>query len=235
VVSSPGFVQGYFNSVQGYDGPAVVWENRICAFDHYPPAIVRSDLKANTERKIRVGYVGGMRCTRSLEILSELADRLHDDVEIHLHGYMSSLIPAQLQNSITNKGNVTYHGRYTHPQDLAGIYAGIDVVWAGDLSDGLNSRLLLPNRIYEGGHYGAVPIAPNNTEVASWVSQHSFGYTIDEPLQASLIALLGNLTLHQIEEKRQLLGAAPSFIFCEDRFETRKLLDQLLYTAKINC
>ena len=53
-----------------------------------------------------------------------------------------------------------FDGAYRNPEDLAAIYGEVHFSWAIDFfEEGLNSSWLLPNRLYEGCRYGAVPIA----------------------------------------------------------------------------
>ena len=76
--------------------------------------------------------------------------------------------------------NMTFSGRYRSPEDLAGIYDNLDVVWAGDFMEaGYNSVWLLPNRIYEGGYYCTPSIAPSRTQTAAWLTQHDCCILVD--------------------------------------------------------
>ena len=85
------------------------------------------------------------------------------------------------QQDIAGLANVQFGGRYAWPDDLASLYGGVDLVWAGDFHDaGANSRWLLPNRLYEGGYYAAPPVAPADSETARWMKEHLWGTIIPD-------------------------------------------------------
>ena len=87
--------------------------------------------------------------------------------EIVMHGMPALTEIPDFHHRIQGLTNVDYHGRYRAPEDLARIYAGLDLVWAGDFMEaGYNSVWLLPNRLYEGGYYAVPPIAPAGTQTA---------------------------------------------------------------------
>jgi len=116
-------------------------------------------------RPLHLGWVGNLRCKRSLDLLAEVADKLGDKVHIHLHGIPARTEIPVFEPVIDARPNMTYHGRYKSPEDLSSIYENLDVVWAGDFMEaGHNSVWLLPNRIYEGGYYGVPSIAPTGTQ-----------------------------------------------------------------------
>jgi succinoglycan biosynthesis protein ExoL len=95
---------------------------------------------------------------------------------------------------IAKHPNMTYHGRYKSPEDLASLYGGLDLVWAGDFMEaGFNSVWLLPNRVYEGGYYCVPSIAPAGTQTANWVSDRKGGFIVEEPLDQTLPALVTGL------------------------------------------
>ena len=126
---------------------------------------------------------------------------------------------------------MTYHGRYNAPADLAGIYAGLDAVWAGDFMEaGANSVWLLPNRIYEGGYFAVPPIAPTGTQTAAWIEARGTGITLAEPLEETLPALLGELIAEPapLAAARARLAALDSAVFVEPRGHLAGLIGKAL-------
>jgi len=107
---------------------------------------------------------------------------------------------------------MTYHGRYRSPEDLAGIYRTLDLVWAGDFMEaGHNSVWLLPNRIYEGGYYAVPSVAPAGTETAAWIEAQNVGFTLAEPLEEAVPKFLSDLgkDQDQLEHyKKELISKA---------------------------
>ncbi|MEL6857326.1 MAG: glycosyl transferase [Pseudomonadota bacterium] len=189
VTSSPGFLKHYFEVHHAGKYTAYLVENRLAAgFDY---GARPSAPKQGRPDKLRLGWVGMLRCQRSLDLMCDLADRFPEQLEIRLHGIPGRTEIAEFEPVIEPRANIIFAGRYKSPEDLAEIYANIDVVWAGDFMDaGYNSVWLLPNRIYEGGYYGVPAIAPKETETGNWIADRSLGFTLDEPLEDTLPSLI---------------------------------------------
>lgn len=195
VVSSPGFIRNHFERRYPGDYRAFLVENRLAPGASYGArACERKSKPSPGAEPLRLGWVGNLRCRRSFELLCDLADRFPVRLEIYLHGVPARTEIPVFEPLIEARPNMHYHGRYRSPEDLAAIYDRLDVVWAGDFMEaGYNSVWLLPNRIYEGGYYCTPSIAPAGTETAAWLERHQCGFIIDEPLQASLPELIGQL------------------------------------------
>ncbi|MCA8899821.1 MAG: hypothetical protein KDA53_01075 [Hyphomonas sp.] len=192
VVSSPAYLRNHFEPHYAGTYTAALVENRLATGADYGPRPKGAAPLANG--RLRLGWVGVLRCQRSFDLLCALADRFPDTLEIHLHGLPARSEIAVFEPEIDARANMTYHGRYRSPEDLAGIYAGLDLVWAGDFMEaGFNSVWLLPNRIYEGGYYATPAIAPAGTETAAWVEARRAGFVLAEPLDDSLAGLVSDL------------------------------------------
>jgi len=189
VVSSPSFIKHHFERYYPGDYKAVLVENRLAAGAEYGP---RPNGKVAVQgepnkQPLRIGWVGILRCQRSLDLLCKVADALQDKVEIRLHGIPARTEIAVFEPEIEKRANMQYFGRYKSPEDLADIYSGLDVVWAGDFMEaGYNSVWLLPNRIYEGGYYATPAIAPKGTQTADWLAENACGGACAEPLEETL-------------------------------------------------
>ena len=189
IVSSPGFIENHFARYYPGDFTPYIVENRLATGADYGvrPASQRSPDDAT----LQVGWIGKLRCKRSLDLLANVADKLGDRVHIHLHGIPARTEIPVFEPIIDARPNMTFHGRYRSPEDLAEIYRPLDVVWAGDFMEaGQNSVWLLPNRIYEGGYYAVPPIAPAKTQTASWIMEKKVGYSVPEPLEETLPTLI---------------------------------------------
>ena len=215
VVSSPGFIRNHFEKRYPGDYRAFVVENRLAAGAAYG---ARTSSARSTGGRLRLGWVGNLRCQRSLDLLCQLADEFPDDLEVRLHGLPARTEIPVFEPVIEARANVTYFGRYRSPEDLAGIYDGLDVVWAGDFMEaGYNSVWLLPNRIYEGGYYCTPSIAPAETETAAWLDQHGCGFVLDEPLGQTLRELVARLIDDRapIAERASVLAGLPQETFIQ--------------------
>ncbi|HAY06826.1 MAG TPA: hypothetical protein PKV67_08375 [Hyphomonas sp.] len=221
VVSSPGFIRNHFERRYPGDFRAFLVENRLAPnTDYGHRACERKSAPEPPVRPLRLGWVGNLRCQRSLDLLCQLADRFPDTLEIRLHGLPARTEIAEFEPVINARANMTYFGRYRAPEDLAGIYDALDVVWAGDFMEaGYNSVWLLPNRIYEGGYYCTPSIAPAGTETAAWLEGHKCGFILDEPLADTLPALLAELIVDRspIAQRAAALARLPEETFIQPK------------------
>ncbi|MEZ6013345.1 MAG: hypothetical protein R3C08_15910 [Hyphomonas sp.] len=229
VVSSPAFLRNHFECHYPGRYRAVLVENRLAAgADYGPRPVVRPVMP---DGKLRLGWVGILRCQRSLDLLCRLADTFPDRLEIHLHGIPARKEIPVFEPEIDARANMTFHGRYKSPEDLAGIYSGLDVVWAGDFMEaGYNSVWLLPNRIYEGGYYATPAIAPAGTETAAWIAARSAGFILSEPLEETLAALVSALLADgtRISEYAARLSSCPATDFVQPHGFLSDVLEGLL-------
>lgn len=218
-VSSPGFLSGYFVPQQGYCGPVALIENKLW-FDGAPPArptpIDRGD-RGDRDGPITLGWVGSIRCRASLCILTETARRLGPRVRIAVHGNLHRHALGDIDGAIAGLDNITFHGPYRYPDDLARIYGACDAVWAQDLwQRGGNSDWLLPNRIYEASWFGCPSIAVADTETGRRVAADGLGFTLPEPTPDALVDLLSRLDRGALRSASDRLLAMD-----DDRFRLR--------------
>ena len=231
VVSSPGFLKNHFDRYYAGDFKAFLVENRLSA-DRDMGARPEPDAQNGAgQDKLVIGWVGMLRCQRSLDLLCQLADAFPDTLEVRLHGIPARTEIPVFEPEIDKRPNMTFHGRFQSPEDLRGIYDALDVVWAGDFMEaGFNSVWLLPNRIYEGGYYATPSIAPAGTETAEWIIRNECGFVIDEPLEESLPNLISKLASDrgQIRIYRERLAALPDSTFIQPPGFLRSVIDRTL-------
>ena len=218
IVSSPGFLKNYFEVRHRGRYTAHVIENRLAAGSDYGPRPVEVVLSRPPEEPLRIGWVGVLRCARSLDLLIGVAKQLGSRVRIEMHGRPAPTEVPDFHEKIAGLANICFHGAYQSPADLAGIYAGIDILWAGDFMEaGYNSVWLLPNRLYEGGYYAVPPIAPAKTQTATWIETNDVGFSAPEDLALTLPALAARLALDRaaIAARRASLLALPTETFVQ--------------------
>jgi len=228
VVSSPGFLRNHFELHHHGRYKPFLLENRLAAGADYGPRPSRA--RAHTG-PLQLGWLGMLRCRRSLDLLLKVAREAGPSVHIHLHGVPALTEIADFHARIAGVANLTFHGRYRSPEDLANIYAGLDVVWAGDFMEaGFNSAWLLPNRIYEGGFYGVPAIAPAGTQTASWIEARGAGFTLPENLATTLPGLILGLAANgsPVAVRRKRLLDLPASTFVAPRGELASLINQAL-------
>ncbi len=230
IVSSPAFLNHYFERYHKDLYTAALVENRLtpAALDNRP---ARDAAPINPSAPLRIGWVGILRCQRSLDLLCGLADRFEGEIEIKLHGKPARTEIPVFEPVIERRLNMTYFGPYRAPEDLPEIYTGLDLVWAGDFMEaGFNSVWLLPNRIYEGGFYQTPPICVSGTQTAAWVSDKQAGFCLAEPLETTLANLIEQLIADRsaIDVRHDRLRALPEEVFIQPKGMLARIIDGFL-------
>lgn len=228
VVSSPGFIRNHFEPHHHGRYKPFLLENRLAAGADYGSRPSRARAQAGP---LQLGWIGMLRCRRSLNLLLKVAREAGPRVHIHLHGVPALTEIPDFHARIAAVANLTFHGRYRSPEDLADIYRGLDVVWAGDFMEaGFNSAWLLPNRIYEGGYFGVPAIAPAGTQTASWIEARGAGFTLPENLATTLPGLILELAANgsPVAIRRKRLLDLPASTFVAPRGELAGLINQAL-------
>jgi hypothetical protein len=175
----------------------------------------------------KIGWFGAIRCRQSLQILSDLVRHSDGAVEVIIRGK-----PAldQFEEFIRTTGEtpgLAYHGPYDEA-DLATIYGAVHFTWAIDRFEaGQNSAWLLPNRLYEGGLYGAVPLVEAGVETGRFVRQNNIGVALANPLPQSLARFFATLTPARYQELAIASAAVPRDIWVCDRQDCQALVDFL--------
>ncbi len=231
VVSSPGFIENHFARHHRGRYHAELVENRLAAGADYGPRPPTAQPPSPASAPLRIGWVGVLRCARSLDLLLDLANRAGPAVEIHLHGMPALNEIPDFHERVKGVDNLTFHGRYRSPEDLAAIYGGLDVVWAGDFMEaGYNSVWLLPNRIYEGGYFAVPAIAPAGTQTAKWILEAGAGFALEEDLTRTLPELIGQLAADRapIGATRARLLELPAARFIQPHGLLKRILDEAL-------
>jgi glycosyltransferase involved in cell wall biosynthesis len=215
VTTSPGFIRNYFEPVQGHRGEIFLLENKVYPSGGLPPAMAGDRGPVAAGRPWVIGCFGALRCPRSLEIMHALALELGDRVRFVLRGYPAGTLAGDFEKLLGGLPNFQFGGAYLYPDELAGMYAGIDLNWAFDMSDpNGNSAWLLPNRIYEGGCFGIPVIGAKGTETGNWIEENQLGWTFDEPLEEHLAEFIRSLSRAGWQGMKARCAAHPREEFC---------------------
>jgi hypothetical protein len=185
IVSSPAFVESYFKPVHGAALPPVsLIENKM----------LRAELQDLPDPPARppgppwrIGWYGVLRCRLSLLLLLELARACPGQIIVELRGRPARSAIPDFDDLLNGAPHVTFRGGYDRRTDLARLYQDVHFTWGLDFYEsGQNSVWLLPNRLYEGGAHGAVPIADAAVATGQWLARHGAGILLDEPFGQSL-------------------------------------------------
>ena len=229
ITSSPAFVRNYFTP-RGFAAPIRLVENKVLVLAEDCPHAAAP--KRRSGPPWRIGWFGMIRCRKSLEILSSVARDLGGAVEVVIRGRPSDAVFGNFDEAIAGKPHVSYLGPYRNPADLGEIYEDVHFVWAVDYYESdQNSAWLLPNRIYEGTFYGAVPIGLAKVETGGWLKQHAVGVVANEPLQAWLIGFFRNLDEDGYTNLAKAVAVLPREMVVADREDCRKLVEAVCPSA----
>jgi succinoglycan biosynthesis protein ExoL len=222
IVSSPDFMNNYFKTQQQYSGPWYLLENKVAAGQW------QSDINTDPPSAPPwvIGWFGRLRCRKSLDILSMIAERLGDHVFIDIRGLPSEqdLPVAAINEAVARHPNMRYGGVYSSPCDLSHVYGKVHFSWCIDFLDtGTNSDWLLPNRLYEGGLFAVPAFTRAGTAAARKVEADGIGVAFDEPLEEGIGKFLKGLRFTDYESLRGRVRELPRSKFVDSQ-DTKELL-----------
>lgn len=225
LTSSPAFVREYFEKRHISSCPVYIIENKVYVPEDVPLlARPRSD-----SLPWKIGWFGAIRCRKSLQILSHLARSANGDIEVIIRGKPSYDQFDDFDAQVSIAPHVRFEGPYKNPGDLERIYNDVHFTWAIDMfEEGLNSTWLLPNRIYEGGRYGSVPIAQRDVETGQYLSRLGLGVVLNNPLEQNLEKFFSTLTPSLYENLLMKSKYPPSSTWTIDRKDAEHLVQRIL-------
>jgi succinoglycan biosynthesis protein ExoL len=194
LTSSPAFVSGYFDTLSSIRLPARLVENKM--LETTEAAATGPDAPPRPPGPPWIiGWFGMIRCSKSLDILINLAKQNEGKVEIVIRGRPDLNQFDNFHKTVSEAHGVKFLGPYRNPEDLPAMYHGVHFNWAIDMfEEGLNSSWLLPNRLYEGGAFASVPMTLETVEAGRFVKPLNLGITLKEPLDQSLANFFTDLT-----------------------------------------
>ncbi len=193
VTSSPGFLRAYFTP-HGQIGAATavrLVENKINGFG--PPALT-VPMAAIPSAVPTIGWFGILRCAASLACLDAVTRATPGRMKVVLAGRPALDAIPDFHAVVAANPDLEFKGSYRNPDDLPQLYGAVHLAWLVDRYDaGSNSDWLLPNRLYEGCLFGAVPIALAGTEVARRLDEMAIGVVLPETSVDDVAAFVGRL------------------------------------------
>jgi len=222
IVSSPAFIREYFEPVQFRNRriPTLLVENKLVRLQSDAATASPPELPAGPPW--RLGWFGMIRCRRSFELLSGLAKKRPDLIRIEIAGRPAATVFPDFEFEIAAVPALSFRGAYA-PNDLQKLYRSVHFNWAVDyFEENANSEWLLPNRVYEGGYFDAVPLALRRTETGRWLAAKGLGVALDDPA-AELESFFDRLTPEKYRELKAASCAAPRSVFIADQADCNRL------------
>jgi succinoglycan biosynthesis protein ExoL len=233
LVSSPHFVRCHFARVHQRLPEVTVVENKALTFEFEAP--LGRDRCARPRpfgTPWRIGWFGVIRCARSLRLLANLALACPGTVEIVIRGRVAKSVLPHFDTVIAATPGLSFGGPYDRARDLPSLYADVDFAWAIDFYEaGSNSDWLLPNRLYEAGLFGAVPIACQDVATGAWLAERQVGVLLEGDPAKSAETFIRTLDAARFEALQAGLAALPKTTFLYTREDCRELVGSLVRHA----
>ncbi|QND45136.1 glycosyltransferase family 4 protein (plasmid) [Rhizobium lusitanum] len=235
LTSSPAFVERYFRPRSGLDLPIVLLENKVLALDGVGDMAVASPRLPAKGEPWKIGWFGALRCRKSLALLDEFSRRMDGRFEIILRGRPAHSEFDDFDGIVRDAPFMHFGGPYKNPEDLSAIYGEVQFSWAIDFfEEGMNSSWLLPNRLYEGGLYGAVPIAMDGTETSRFLTSRKIGLTLDKANPAHLVTLMSDMNEERYLAAFDAVAAQDRRQWMTDRADCQGLVQRLASLTRAN-
>ncbi|TPN58008.1 glycosyltransferase family 4 protein [Mesorhizobium sp. B1-1-4] len=227
VTSSPAFTANYFAPFGQVTAPVELVENKYFEAAAILPA-EHEMAEAPVAPPWRIGWFGALRCRRSLELLADFSRRADGRFEIVLRGRPALTEFPDFHAFVEAEPWLSFRGPYRNPEDMAAIYRDVHFSWAIDFFEaGQNSEWLLPNRLYEGCRFGAVPISMANTETGRFLGRQGIGILLPEASPDALEAALGKMEERRFSTLKERVLSRNPRIWSYDRSDCRALVDKL--------
>ncbi len=211
LISSPAFRRNYFEFYKIFSGEFALLENKVLKDELASGGFTRHRLSAHAQPcphgpPWTISWLGVIRCRRSLHILDALTRRIPHLVKVNISGVPALDQIEDFHRVVDGNPNISFGGRYDRKRDLAALYRGAHFVWAIDFyEENFNSLWLLPNRLYEGSLFGAIPIALSGTEISRWLVSNDAGVVLGNPLLDTLTGFFLTLTEERYKSERERL------------------------------
>ena len=228
MTSSPAFVRDYFQRLGQIDAPVMLLQNKVLELSGDSVEPQSYEIAALNLQPWTIGWFGALRCRKSLQLLAEFSRRMEGRYEVVLRGRPAYSEFPDFDAFVGSEPHLRFEGAYRNPEDLARIYGEVHFAWAIDFfEEGLNSSWLLPNRLYEGCRYGAVPIAMRKTETGRFLAARQMGILLDEASVSALGERLGDMNAGSYATARQKILAEDRGTWVSDLRDCRALVDRL--------
>jgi len=166
ILTSPGFWDEYYKKI---------YKDKNYLF--VPNASDLSVFKAYRRKEngiFTVGYMGNLCHYDQLEILINLTNEMDIGVFIAGGGFNEERLKKLKQND-----RVYFYGKYRFNEDIANLYSKVDCIYALYDSESKNTKIALPNRLYDAASCGLPIIASKNTILGQIVDEYKLGVTVE--------------------------------------------------------
>ena len=179
VVTARGFADEYLVRWIGVPEERIrIIENRLDLPSAQRPQ--RTEQLDSPSAPLVIGYFGVLRCPWTLATLKAITQKSGGRIRIHIHGYALGVDVSK--EAIRDEG-LEYFGEYRSPDDLAGMYEAVDIVWAtypaprATREEG-NWMWARTNRFYEACYFRRPMIVLAGGDEGQEVAERGIGYLV---------------------------------------------------------
>jgi succinoglycan biosynthesis protein ExoL len=218
LVSSPRYVTHYYRPVLGYGGSWLLFENKLPRYLRATRPLPASPGAAVPGRPWRIGWFGYLDDWRSWAALRDLAAAMPERAAIRIHGRANADFDHdRFMAELRSLPNVSYGGPYKSPDDLAVLYASVDMVWSADCTSPVgNPQWLLTNGLYEAGFFGKpILVFAGNRAMCEAVRERNCGWCLEAPLAEGLQQFIRGLSFQDYRQKCAAIATMPEQAFVE--------------------
>ena len=198
VVTTPSFKEYLIDRRSVAPTKVDVLENRLpWDFPHARPVIREREEYPNvghralpSRRPLRIGFAGLLRYPKTLLPIIDEIGRRPQEFECEIHG--DGALKTEVITRAGRYDNVTYHGAFRNPEDLADIYKQVDIMCVVYDTTFQNVRMALPNKLYESVYFGVPLIVAAGTALEERVRDWDVGVSV-EVTEGFEVALLDGL------------------------------------------
>lgn len=150
---------------------------------------------------LKIGYVGSVRFETIYNFIKACSD--YPGIEIHIYGVFAKAdqYGVMTENLVNKAQNVFYHGAFKNPDDLASIYASIDLLLCTYTPTDKNVLYAEPNKFYEALYFNCPIIVSKNVFLGDKVTKMNVGYAIDATSTVSIKCFLDSLDENSYNSK----------------------------------
>lgn len=200
ILTSPWFYWAYYRDVVPARTQVMLLENKLS-----PPAPTPSPTPPAPPW--RIVWHGLLRCHQSMAIARRLTEALPSLIDFHAWGFADDTLIGSFQDADANLPNFHYHGPYSDT-NIAPLFDGAHFLFAFDLDDGANSRLLLPNRLYHGAARKLPLVAAREAAIGATAEALKLGTAFSAPYAEDMIAFFSALTIGKYQAMRDAIPSA---------------------------
>jgi glycosyltransferase involved in cell wall biosynthesis len=191
-----------------FKGKQILLENRP-----QQAAVADTEVSAVSAGRLKVAFIGILRYFDVLKNLVDAAENL--PVEILFYGDGPDM--GNLKAYTAGNEQVKFFGRYKY-EEVSGIYAAVDLIWAVYPSDDYNVKYAISNKFFESMMLNKPAVFAEDTELGKMVLSKGTGFAVNPYDKAAIIRLLEDVSGNKarLAEMNKNISASGEKLYWED-------------------